>query len=191
MSYTKDDAYNLLRFLKDAERMKFTLRHSFTSQGRQESVAEHTWRMALMALALSHENHGVDINHVLKIILVHDLGEVYEGDTPAFLKKGDEPAEERKAVEQVVALLSKDVGEEILGLWNEYTEAKTSEAQFVKALDKLEVLIQHNEADIKTWIPLEREFNLTYGKEFTDANSITKSIREVVDEVSREKLNKE
>ncbi len=76
----------------------------------------------------------------------------------------------------------------IIGLWTEFEQGITEEAKLAKALDKLEVLIQHNEADIKTWVPEEFDMALTYGKKFTDYHPFVKKIRAVVDKLSTEKM---
>ena len=85
-------------FLHVAERLKDNTRHSTTSQGRPESVAEHSWRVALMAMLLSGEAEGVDLNKVLRMCVIHDLGEAITGDIPSFWKTEADAAKEDKEV---------------------------------------------------------------------------------------------
>ena len=80
------DAREFLDILHVAERLKDTPRHCTTSKGRTESVAEHSWRTSLMALLLRREFPELDMDKVVAMCLIHDLGECFTGDIPAFLK---------------------------------------------------------------------------------------------------------
>jgi len=182
--------HNILEFLTEIEKLKSVLRHSQTSSGRQESVPEHCWRMATMAIILEKELPDVDIKKVLEMTLVHDFGEIYDGDTPAFLENPNKLEKEETAIKKLVKPLSKDVQTKIINLWKEYNECKTKESKVAKALDRLEALIQHNEADISSWLPHEYNFNLTYGKEFMDFNDLIKELRKAVDKQTKEKISK-
>ena len=86
-----------LEILSVAERLKCNTRHSWTSNGRRESVAEHSWRLALMALLLKDEFSKLDMDRVIRMCLIHDLGEAFTGDIPTFLK-----TEEDEEKEQIV-----------------------------------------------------------------------------------------
>ena len=89
------EAEKLLQALHVAERLKDTTRHCYTSGGRHESVAEHSWRMTLMAYFVSDEFPELDMNRVIRMCLIHDLGEAFTGDIPTFQKTGsDEQKEE-------------------------------------------------------------------------------------------------
>ncbi len=149
-----------------SERLKNELRHSWLSSGRRESVAEHTWQMALLGLLVAeHLEHPVDLSKTLKMILVHDIAEIEVGDIPSFEKserKNLKEKMEREAIERLSAQIPGDVGEEIKQLWFDYEESRSPEAKFAKALDKIEVQIQHNFADLKTWE--EIEYDLVYTK---------------------------
>lgn len=173
----------IIDFLHEAEKLKTLMRHSWLSNGRRESVAEHTWRMALMAVLLHpYLDKKPNLNKVLKLVLVHDLGEIHATDFPAFKKQPDNKAElERKGLQKLIKKLPVNLGNELLGLWEEYEAAITLEARFAKALDKTEVLLQHNEADIKHLTKKEIPFNLIYGKEFSDDNRILKIFRGLMD----------
>ena len=159
-------AEKTLDFLPLAERLKRELRHSWLSDGRRESVAEHTWFMALMAL-LTHRRleEPVSLERVLSMAIVHDLAEVEVGDIPYF-ETGDRKARkaelELAAIERIAAMLPAPEGEMVKQLWLEFEEGKTAEARFVRALDHLEVQVQHNLADLSTWEPVEH--GLVYTK---------------------------
>lgn len=153
-----------IEFLDKIEKLKCFTRHSWLSDGRRESVAEHSFRLTVMALLLSHEFPEYDMDHVLRLCIVHDFGEAINGDIPSFQKTEADEDDETKSVE----ILLKDVPEglkaEISSLLYEFYELKTPESRLARALDKLEVVIQHNEADISTWIPLEYELNAVYAE---------------------------
>ena len=187
---------NILSLLHLAEKLKFELRHSYTSSGRQESVAEHTWRMALMAILLEpYLDQKIDITRTLKMIIIHDLVEAEAGDVPfprmvqnAELKKVKEE-KEKAAIETIRKMLNNAVGEEIHSLWNEFEARKTYEAKIANALDKLEVQLQHNEADIATWEPIEYE--LIYSRRpFTDFDTTIDRLREMIENDAEEKLSR-
>jgi len=156
----------ILNFLLFSENLKKELRHSWLSDGRRESVAEHSWQMALMAILMySYLEHPIAIEKTLKMILIHDLVEAEVGDIPFFEntdRKTAKQALEQKAIEGIRNQLPPPIGQEIYDLWYEFEEKETIEAKFAKALDHLEVQIQHNFASLDTWIPIE--YDLVYTK---------------------------
>ena len=178
----------LLEFLAMAEKLKCNTRHSYTSSGRHESVAEHIFRLALMAYMVSDEVPEIDTDKVIRMCLIHDLGEAITGDIPSFEKTdSDESAEDSTVsgfVNQLPEYWKKQLGE----MYSEMNELKTPEAKLYKALDKLEAVIQHNEADISTWLPLEYELQLTYGTEECSFNEYINSLRDEVRSVSEKKI---
>lgn len=151
-----------LNFLHRLEALKCNTRHSWTSTGRHETVAAHSWRLAMMALLLKDELPEVDMDKVLRMCLIHDWGEAVTGDIPSFEKSEADEAEESTALAGLVAQLPQPQRGEMTALFAEMDALKTPEARVYKALDKLEAVIQHNEAPLNTWIPLERELNRTY-----------------------------
>lgn len=161
------DEQTILNFLNLAEKLKCNTRHSWTSSGRQESVAEHTCRLLMFAWLMKDVYPQLDLERVLLLGLFHDMGEAVTGDVPAFIKtKADEDSEET-ALEGIADLLPEPAGGELRSLFREICENRTPEARLVKALDKLETLIQHNEAPLSTWLPLEYDLQLTYGEKET------------------------
>ena len=94
------DPRTYIDFLNVIEKLKCNTRHSWTSSGRQESVAEHSWRLAVMAMLCADEYPSLDINKVIKMCLIHDFGEAITGDIPAFFKTAQHEADEEKAIEK-------------------------------------------------------------------------------------------
>ena len=176
---------NLIEFIGILEKLKCNTRHSWTSSGRHESVAEHSWRLAIMALLLQDDFPNVDMQRVLTMCLVHDWGEAISGDVPAFTKTASDEEDEEKSIKQLVEMLpQKDFYRE---LFEEIQLRQTPEAKLWRALDMLEALIQHNEADVSTWLPLEHEFQLTYGQAESAEFEYTKQMRKLAEETSRNK----
>jgi len=182
------EAKELLRVLHTAERLKDETRHCYTSGGRHESVAEHSWRLALTALFLRDEFPALDMDRVIRMCLIHDLGECFTGDIPSFLKSGGDEERERTALETWVASLPAPYNEELKALYAEMDALETDEAKLYKALDKLEAVIQHNESDIATWLPREYELNLTYADENVAFSDYLKRLREEVRRETRDKI---
>ena len=153
----------LLKILRVAEKLKCNTRHCVTSTGRPESVAEHSWRLALMAMLLTGEFPELDLNRVIRMCLIHDLGEAFTGDIPTFVKTDADSRREDDLFDRWIQTLPADVRGEWESLLEEMNAQKTGEAKLYKALDRLEAVIQHNESDIDTWLPLEYSLQLTYG----------------------------
>lgn len=171
-----------LAFLRGAERLKTLSRSAWTSAGEPESVAEHTWRLCLMAMVFYGRAEGVDLARLLKMCLIHDLGEAVGGDIPAPAQHGA-PAKadgERTDLLTLIAPLPADTREEITALWDEYEAAVSPEARVAKGLDKLETILQHtqgaNPADF------DYAFNLAYGRRFTAADPLLVALRSRLDE---------
>jgi putative hydrolase of HD superfamily len=161
-----NEVQSILNLMNLAERLKSELRHSWLSSGRRESVAEHSWQMALLALLVNkHLENPVDIEHTLKMIIVHDLVEAEAGDIPFFEKgsrKEQKAKKEQKAIENIRDMIDSQTGQELYDLFQEFEAAISPEAKLAKALDNLEVQIQHNNADFSTWE--EIEYDLVYTK---------------------------
>ena len=183
------DQRTYIDFLNQIEKLKCNTRHSWTSSGRQESVAEHSWRLAVMAMLCADEYPDLDINKVIKMCLIHDFGEAVTGDIPAFLKTEKHESDEDIAVMQLLSLLPEGVQCELRALFVEMRVKVTPEAKLFKSLDNLEALISHNEADISTWIPLEFEENLTYGQMNCEWSEWTRELRSEIKKDSAAKID--
>ena len=181
----------LLQALHVAEQLKNNTRHSWTSDGRHESVAEHSWRVTLMAYFVKDEYPDLDMNRVLLMCLIHDLGEAFTGDIPAFVKTEADEERESALLSQWVSSLPEPFREEMDKLYREMDAQETAEARLYKALDRMETIIQHNEAPISTWLPLEYEKNLVYGKEQCAFSPYTSALQERVKNDCLEKIRRE
>ena len=151
-----------LDILHVAERLKDTPRHCTTTNRRTESVAEHSWRVSLMAFLLKGEFPEADMDKVVKMCLIHDLGECFTGDIPTFVKTDGDRAVEDSLLGRWVASLPRAVSEEMAALYREMDAQETLEAKIYKSLDKLEALIQHNESPLDTWSDNEYDLNKVY-----------------------------
>lgn len=170
-----------LDFLRAAERLKDTLRSGRTSQGRTESVAEHTWRLALMALTFADMLEGIDLARLLKIIVIHDLGEAIGGDVPAVEQRPEAGKAERERADflTLCAPLPPPLRDEFLALWDEYETAASPEARIAKGLDKLETILQHNQGANPPGF--DYAFNLGYGAAHTARHPLLAAIRAELD----------
>ena len=178
----------LLNALSVAERLKDTTRHCYTAKGRHESVAEHSWMMTLMAFFIKDEFPEADMDKVIKMCIIHDLGEAFTGDIPTFEKtEGNEQTEEELLYAWVRTLPS-NVADEMLALYEEIAKRETLEAKIYKAIDGLEALIQHNISDLSTWIPKEYELNKTYADDKVAFSEYLKKLREEIRKDTLEKL---
>ena len=178
-----------IEFLNIIEKLKCTTRHSWTSNGRHESVAEHSWRLAVMAMLCADEYPNLDIDKVIKMSLIHDFGEAITGDIPAFLKTVENEKDEKKAIKNLLSLLPISIKNELSSLFEEMETQATDEAKLYKALDNIEALISHNEADISTWLPEEYTENLIYGEKNAEWSAWTKQLRAEIKQNSINKIN--
>ena len=157
------EAREFLKIMHLAENLKNNTRHSWTSGGRHESVAEHSWRLTLMAFFVKDEFPQADMDKVIRMLLIHDLGEAFTGDIPSFRKTAANEAAEDTLLKEWVATLPQPYDGEMQALYDEMAARETTEAKLYKAIDNLEAVIQHNESPLCTWIPKEYELNRTYG----------------------------
>lgn len=177
-----------LCFIKEAERLKAVIRTAWTHDGRRESTAEHSWRLALFAGLAAERLPGLDREKVLMMCLIHDMGELYGGDISAALcpdpqEKADE---ESRAVRKAFSLLPDQQADALLALWQEYNANATPEARLVKALDKAETIIQHNQGINPA--DFDYRFNLGYGKEYFEDNAFLRVLRTKLDEETAAKI---
>lgn len=185
-----------LAFLKIAEGLKIELRHSWLSNRRQESVAEHSWRLALMVMRYADKlDQPIDIQKGLQYAIIHDLPEAIVGDIPIFecqtiASKEKKLQLEHHAMQQIKTLLNDPAGEQLYALWIEYEEQQTYESKIVKALDKLEAFIQHNEAPIETWEEHEKLmiFHPKWLEQYCLFDSFIHSLYDTVVQQTKDKL---
>ena len=177
-----DDLEGVLAFLRAAERLKTVTRSGWTSAGEQESVAEHTWRLCLMAMLLYGDTPGIDLARLLRMCLIHDLGEAIGGDVPAPAQQagGNKADRERADLLLLISPLPPELQNEIRELWDEYEAADSPEARLAKGLDKLETILQHTQG--KNPADFDYAFNLGYGQRYTAADPIMAALRARLDE---------
>lgn len=171
----------ILEFLRSAEQLKNVTRNSWTSEGHRESVAEHTWRLCLMSLVFENNFPDVDFAKLVKMCIIHDLGEAIGGDIPAIEQAGrpGKAAQERQDLLLLLRPLPEHLREEITDLWDEYEQAASPEAKLAKALDKLETILQHNQG--KNPSDFDYRFNLEYGKRYTAEDPLIIAVRDILD----------
>ena len=180
----------LLKILNVAEKLKCNTRHCYTSSGRHESVAEHCWRTALMAMLLESEFPQADMNKVIKMILIHDLGEAFTGDIPCFNKTSKDEVNESNVLDDWVKTFPEPEQKQWLELYAEMNALETQEAKIYKALDKMEAVIQHDESDLSTWIPLEYELQFKYGLKNVQFSDYMKNLKTEIDKITKSKIEK-
>jgi putative hydrolase of HD superfamily len=178
-----DHLDGILVFLRSAERLKTVTRSGWTSTGQRESVAEHTWRLCLMAMILYGRADGIDLGKLLRMCLIHDLGEAIGGDIPAPEQArsgaGGKAARERDDLLELIRPLPDEAQAEITGLWDEYEAAESTEARIAKGLDKLETILQHTQGSNPD--DFDYAFNLAYGQQYTAADPLLASLRRRLD----------
>lgn len=180
-------ARELLEILSVAERLKDATRHCYTKNGRHESVAEHSWMMTLMAFLIKDEFPDADMDKVIKMCIIHDLGEAFTGDIPTFDKTKENEITEKTLLIQWLNSLPDTQRNEMTALFDEMEKHETTEAKIFKAIDSLEALIQHNISDLSTWIPKEYELNKTYADDKVAFSEYLILLRE---EIRKDTINK-
>ena len=178
----------VLDFLQAAEQLKDTLRSGRTARGRAESTAEHSWRLCLMVMLFEPELAGCDLLRLLKLCLVHDLGEALHGDVPAVAQAADPDRMSRERADMIAlcAPLPADLRRELLELWDDYAAAGSPEAVLAKGFDKLETMLQHLVG--RNPPGFDYAFNLTYGAAQTARHPLLRQLRDVVDAQTRARL---
>jgi len=174
---TTTELAGVLDFLRAAEALKTQTRSGYTSTGRPESVADHTWRLCLMAVVLADQFPGIDFARLVRICVVHDLGEAIGGDVPAVDQRTDAPKTDRERADllQLLAPLPTRLRTDLAALWDEYEAAATPEARLAKALDKLETILQHTQGANPPGF--DYRFNLGYGRQYTDSPPLVAALR--------------
>lgn len=183
----------LLDFYMQIEKSKTVLRHSWLSNPlRQESTAEHSWLMAIIAMTIfDHLTYRVDELKVIKMVLLHDVGEIIISDIPAFEvseRQDNKHVTEKKAIELLFKGLPPKTQKEFLDLWNEFEAKETIEAKIAQALDKMEVIIQHNIADFSTWDQNDFNIHAFYRTDYFDFDKFMRELRDEVEKMSVAKV---
>ena len=194
---TETEIAGLIEFLRNAERLKTVTRSAYTSTGDVESVAEHSWRVALMATLLAPQFPEVDAARLVRMCLVHDLGEAIGGDIPApeqARRRAEGATEGKSAAERrdllmLLSPLPPALRDDITGLWDDYEAAQSPEARLAKAIDRLETILQHTQG--RNPPAFDYRFNLTYGREHTSSPPLIAAIREILDRATEVRARSE
>lgn len=144
-----------IRFIVEVDQLKTVLRQSpLIADRRRENDAEHSWHLALMVpLLAEYSDEPIDVGRTIELVLLHDLVEIYAGDTPLYGEVGhqDQQAREEAAADRLFALLPDDQGSRFRGLWDEFEARVTPEARFAKAMDRLQPLLLNFNNSGGTW----------------------------------------
>ncbi len=144
-----------IEFIVELDKMKSIFRQtSIIGEDRREDDAQHSWHISLMAMVLSeYTNEKVDLLKVIKMLLTHDLVEIFAGDTFCYDEVGNSDKREREvaAAEKIFGMLEDDKGQELRALWDEFEEIETSEAKFATAMDRLQPMLNNYHNDGGTW----------------------------------------
>ena len=131
-----------IEFIVELDKMKSILRQtSLIDKSKRENDAEHSWHISVMAMVLSeYANEEIDVCKVIKMLLIHDLVEIYAGDTFCYDVEGNKDKKERelKAADKIFGMLDEDKGMELRKLWDEFEEMNTKEALFAASMDRLQ-----------------------------------------------------
>ena len=179
----------LLEVMHLAEKLKDATRHCYTSGGRHESVADHSWRKTLLAYLMHDEFPEADMDKVIRMCLIHDIGEAFTGDIPSFLKTQEDSDKEDAILFRWVATMDEPFRTEMKELYEEMIRLETLEARIYKCCDKLEAVIQHNESDLETWSGLEYTLNVNYANENVQFSEYLKELREAIRKETLDKIN--
>ena len=152
-----DNLQKILSFIVEVDKIKNIMRRTLLIDGsRRENDAEHSWHLAIMAMLLTEyaDDKNFTLDKVLKMVIVHDLVEIYAGDTFAFDVKGNLEKEdkEKQAADKLFGQLPSNQGKQLRKLWEEFDEAKTPEARYAAALDRLQPFIHNLCTEGHTWV---------------------------------------
>ncbi len=143
-----------MQFIIEIDKVKSILRQNFLADGsRRENDSEHSWHLAMMVVILSEYFKGADMLKTVKMVLIHDLVEIYAGDTFAYDEQGylDKDEREQAAADRLFALLPRDQASEYRDLWDEFERMDTGEAIFAAAVDRIQPLLMNSESGGKMW----------------------------------------
>lgn len=155
MKDNTDRLEQIVDFCRLTDKEKFIRRRTYLTDGqRLENDAEHAWHLAVMALLLcEYANEEVDLLKVVSMVLIHDIVEIYAGDTFAYDKEGlkTQKAREEAAADRLFPRLPEDLAEKFRGLWEEFEADETPEAHFAHTLDNFQPLMLQAATDGKAW----------------------------------------
>lgn len=173
------DLQKTIEFIVELDKMKNVFRQTtIMDKSRRENDAEHSWHIAVMAMVLSeYADEDIDICHVIKMLLVHDLVEIYAGDTFCYDEKGynDKDERERKAADKLFGMLPKEKGIQLKELWEEFEEMNTKESLFANSMDRLEPFLVNYQTKGGTW----KTYNISKKQVFKRSEPIKNSSKDL------------
>jgi len=143
-----------MQFILEIDRMKTIYRRNYLTDGsRRENDAEHSWHLAVMAMLLAEDFEGTDTLRVVKMVLIHDLVELYAGDTFLYDEKGnsDKARREQESADRLFPMLPPDQAKEFRSLWEEFEERKTPDARAAAVLDRIHPFLLNTASGGKSW----------------------------------------
>ncbi len=144
-----------MEFIVELDKLKTVLRRtSLIGVDQREDDAQHSWHISVMAMVLEeYADREIDVNKVIQMLLIHDIVEIYAGDTFAYDKEGykDKEEREKKAAREIYGLLSANKGERFIELWEEFEYFKSDEAYFAAAMDRLQPILNNINDQGGTW----------------------------------------
>ncbi|MBI2668023.1 HD domain-containing protein [Candidatus Woesearchaeota archaeon] len=147
-----DRKEKILDFLKEIEKFKLVKRETYLSNLENESDSDHVWHLCMFILLFEKEFNDINILKAIKIAMIHDLGEIYSGDIFAFSKeKSEKKNKEKEGVIKILSKLPEDLREEYYNLYLEYENQETEESKLVKAMDKIQPMLQNICSKGKSW----------------------------------------
>ena len=154
--FDKKDIYRQMDFVIELDKLKSVFRQSLISDGsRHENDAEHSWHLCILAMTLEkYAEENTDILKCMKMMLIHDVVEIYAGDTYLYDEEGNKDKAERemKSAEKIYGMLSDDQKKEFMDLWIEFDEGKTKESIFANILDRVQPIMLNYLTKGKMWL---------------------------------------
>ena len=155
MKSIKNRLQQQIQFIREIDNLKHVLRRTrLFNNSRFENDAEHSWHLAVMAIALSeYSNEPIDLNRVIKMVLVHDITEIDAGDTFLYddIRDSSTVQKEAEGAKRIFGLLPKEQEDEFTRIWQEFEKGETPESKFAAAIDRLEPLLQNYFTQGYTW----------------------------------------
>lgn len=174
----KDDLEKCFKFILELEKLKAVTRKTKpVGLERYENSAEHSWQITVLALVLAgYSDEEIETEKVLKMLLLHDIGEIDAGDIIFFDEAGNANAKEKEleAVRRIFGMLPEETGKELLGIWKEFEFGDSKEAKFARAIDRVMPVLQNLNNNRQSWEEngISKEQILTKTSYISDANQL-------------------
>ena len=162
-----------LNFIVEIEKLKDVYRKTRpVGLDRYENSAEHSWHVCLSALMLKdHANEEIDIDRVIKMLLIHDLGEIDAGDTIIYESEAQAVKDEEEAgIRRILGILPANKSEEYIALWLEFEAGETSDSKYAKAIDRVPPILHNLHGDGHSW----KKYSISKEKVFSVNKRIAK-----------------